>query len=130
MAGDKTVIISTHILEEVGCGVHAGIIIARGPHRGRRHAAGAGRTLALSQCGVPEPGTARAAGRRPRAVAALPLVADVEMDTTDARLTALPRNGAPLLGALAELAAAQGIALKELHLESGRLDEVFRTITA
>ena len=47
-----------------------------------------------------------------------------------ARLTALPRAGAPLLSALAELAQAQGIALRELHLESGRLDEVFRTITA
>jgi ABC-2 type transport system ATP-binding protein len=50
--------------------------------------------------------------------------------TVDARLTALPRDGATLLSALSQLAEAQGIALKELHLESGRLDEVFRTITA
>jgi ABC-2 type transport system ATP-binding protein len=63
------------------------------------------------------------------AVAALPQVAGVEVDAGDARLTALPRDGAPLLGALAELTAAQGIALNELHLETGRLDEVFRTIT-
>jgi len=48
----------------------------------------------------------------------------------DARLTALPRSGATILPAISELAARQGLHLKELHLESGRLDEVFRTITA
>ncbi len=64
------------------------------------------------------------------AVAALPQVAAVEVDERYARLTALPRDGAPLLDALSALAHSQGIVLKELHLESGRLDEVFRTITA
>jgi len=48
----------------------------------------------------------------------------------DARLTALPRSGVPILPALSELAARTGLKLKELHLESGRLDEVFRTITS
>jgi len=48
----------------------------------------------------------------------------------DARLTALPRSGATILPALSELAAKSGLKLKELHLESGRLDEVFRTITS
>jgi ABC-2 type transport system ATP-binding protein len=64
------------------------------------------------------------------AVAALPSVAAVEVNERDARLTALPRDGAPLLDALSALTISQGIALKELHLEPGRLDEVFRTITA
>jgi ABC-2 type transport system ATP-binding protein len=130
MAGDKTVIISTHILEEVDAVCTRAVIIARGrivaddtpqglAARSRYHNA-----VSLTLVRPEQLAAARAA------VAALPLVADVEIDTTDARLTALPRNGAPLLSALAELAAAQGIALKELHLESGRLDEVFRTITA
>jgi ABC-2 type transport system ATP-binding protein len=48
----------------------------------------------------------------------------------DARLTALPRAGATILATISELATKQGLKLKELHLESGRLDEVFRTITA
>jgi ABC-2 type transport system ATP-binding protein len=64
------------------------------------------------------------------AVAALPSVAQVEVSERDARLTALPRAGATILPALSELAVRSGIKLKELHLESGRLDEVFRTITA
>ena len=41
----------------------------------------------------------------------------------------MPRSGATILPAVSELAARQGLKLKELHLESGRLDEVFRTIT-
>jgi len=64
------------------------------------------------------------------AVAALPAVAQVEVSERDARLTALPRSGVPILPALSELAARTGLKLKELHLESGRLDEVFRTITS
>ena len=42
----------------------------------------------------------------------------------------MPRGGATILTAVSELAAREGLKLKELHLESGRLDEVFRTITA
>ena len=62
-------------------------------------------------------------------MAALAAVAEVEVSERDARLTALPRSGATILPAVSELAARQGLKLKELHLESGRLDEVFRTIT-
>jgi len=54
----------------------------------------------------------------------------VEVSERDGSLTALPRKGAPILSSLSELASRQGLKLKELHLESGRLDEVFRTITA
>jgi ABC-2 type transport system ATP-binding protein len=130
MAGDKTVIISTHILEEVDAVCTRAIIIARGrivaddtPHglaaRSRYHNA-----VSLQLSRPEQLAMARAA------VAALPLVAAVEVNERDARLTALPRAGASLLDALSALTNSQGIALKELHLESGRLDEVFRTITA
>ena len=64
------------------------------------------------------------------AFAALPAVAAIEVSERDARLTALPRAGSTILPAISELAARQGIKLQDLHLESGRLDEVFRTITA
>ena len=63
-------------------------------------------------------------------MAALPSVAEVEVSEREVRLTALPRAGAAILPAVAELASSKGFALKELHLESGRLDEVFRSITA
>ena len=63
------------------------------------------------------------------ALAGIPTVAEVEMSEREGRLTALPRAGASILPAIAELATAQGFKLNELHLESGRLDEVFRSIT-
>src|ERR1700730_1377632 len=130
MARDKIIVISTHILEEVDAVCSRAIIIARGrivaddtplalEARSRYYNAV---TLQLEQADQLE--AARAA------VAALPSVASVEVSARDARLTALPRAGARVLPTVSELAARQGLKLKELHLESGRLDEVFRTITA
>jgi ABC-2 type transport system ATP-binding protein len=130
MARDKIIVISTHILEEVDAVCSRAIIIARGrivaddtplalEAKSRYYNAV---TLQLEQADQLE--AARAA------VAALPAVAEVEVSVRDARLTALPRAGATILSTVSELAARQGLKLKELHLESGRLDEVFRTITA
>ena len=130
MARDKIIVISTHILEEVDAVCNRVIIVARGrivaddtpqglAAKSRYHNAVSMRLERPEQL---------AATRA--AIAALPSVAEVEVSEREARLTALPRAGAPVLAALSELAARQGLALKELHLESGRLDEVFRTITA
>jgi ABC-2 type transport system ATP-binding protein len=130
MARDKIIVISTHILEEVDAVCTRAIIISRGrivaddtpaglAARSRYHNAV---TMQLEQ-------PAQLAEAR-SAVASLPAVAEVEVSERDARLTALPRSGATILPALSELAARTGLKLKELHLESGRLDEVFRTITA
>jgi ABC-2 type transport system ATP-binding protein len=130
MSRDKIIVISTHILEEVDAVCSRAIIIARGrivaddtpqglAARSRYHNAV---SLRLEQ---PEQ---LAAARE--AVAALPAVAEVEVVEREARLTALPKSGASILSALSELATTRGLKLKELHLESGRLDEVFRTITA
>jgi ABC-2 type transport system ATP-binding protein len=130
MARDKIIVISTHILEEVDAVCSRAIIIARGrivaddtpqglEAKSRYYNAV---TLQLEKADQLE--AARAA------VAALPAVAEVEVSVRDARLTALPRAGATILPTVSELATRNGLKLKELHLESGRLDEVFRTITA
>ncbi|HEY1492540.1 MAG TPA: ABC transporter ATP-binding protein [Steroidobacteraceae bacterium] len=130
MARDKIIVISTHILEEVEAVCSRAIIIARGrivaddtparlAARSRYHNAV---SMQLEAAG--ELAAARAA------VAALPAVAEVEVSERDARLTALPRDGAPILAAVTNLAQARGLKLQDLHLESGRLDEVFRSITA
>jgi ABC-2 type transport system ATP-binding protein len=130
MARDKIIVISTHILEEVDAVCSRAIIIARGrivaddtpqglEAKSRYYNAV---TLQLEKADQLE--AARAA------VAALPSVAEVEVSVRDARLTALPRPGATILPTVSELATRNGLKLKELHLESGRLDEVFRTITA
>ena len=130
MSRGKIIIISTHLLEEVDAVCTRAIIIARGrivaddtpqglAARSRYHNA-----VSLQLDSAQDLVAAR------DAIAALPLVESVEMSERDARLTALPRAGAHILPSLSELAARQGMNLKELHLESGRLDEVFRTITA
>ena len=129
MARDKIIVISTHILEEVDAVCTRAIIIARG----RIVADDSPAKLAVKsryynavsvQLDQPDKLVALRT-----ALAALPSVAEVEMSERDGRVTALPRAGATILPAVAELAAAQGFKLKELHLESGRLDEVFRNIT-
>jgi gliding motility-associated transport system ATP-binding protein len=130
MARDKIIVISTHVLEEVDALCTRAIIIARGrlvaddtpaglAARSRYHNA-----VSLQ---LEEPSQLAAARA---ALAELPVVAAVETSERDARLTALPRTGAPILAAVSELAARRGFKLQDLHLESGRLDEVFRTITA
>jgi gliding motility-associated transport system ATP-binding protein len=130
MSRDKIIVISTHILEEVEAVCSRAIIIARGrvvaddtpqglAMKSRYHNA-----VSLKLERAEQLAAARAA------VAALPSVAEVEVSEREASLTALPRAGASILTALNELATRQGLKLKELHLESGRLDEVFRTITA
>ena len=129
MARDKIIVISTHILEEVDAVCTRAIIIARG----RIVADDTPTGLALKSRYYNavslqlEQADQLAAVRA--AIAALPTVADVEISEREGRITALPRERATILPAISELAARQGFKLKELHLEPGRLDEVFRTIT-
>jgi ABC-2 type transport system ATP-binding protein len=130
MARDKIIVISTHILEEVEAVCSRAIIIARGRivadatpaaliARSRYHNAV---SLRL--------GTAAQLAAAREALAALPAVAAVEVSEGEARLTALPRAGAPILAEVTALTQARGFDLTDLHQESGRLDEVFRSITA
>jgi ABC-2 type transport system ATP-binding protein len=130
MARDKIIVISTHILEEVDAVCTRAIIIARGRIVADDSPAGlATRSRYHNAVSMQLEQAAQLPAAR-AAVAALPAVASVEVSERDARLTALPRSGATILAAISELAARSGFKLKELHLESGRLDEVFRTITA
>jgi ABC-2 type transport system ATP-binding protein len=126
MAKDKTIIVSTHILEEVHAVCNRAIIIAGGriladdtpdglEARSRFHQA-----VSLT--------TTNVAGARD-ALSRLPDVAAVEVDPQDQRITAFPRPGKQIFGAVSEMLRAQGIAVSEVQLERGRLDEVFRTVT-
>jgi ABC-2 type transport system ATP-binding protein len=129
MARDKIIVISTHILEEVDAVCTRAIIIARG----KIIADDSPTNLALKSRYYNavslqlEQANQLAAVRA--AIAALPSVAEVEISEREGRLTALPRDRAAILPAISELAVRQGFKLKELHLEPGRLDEVFRNIT-
>ena len=126
MARDKTIIVSTHVLEEVHAVCNRAIIIARGriladatpaelEARSRYHQA-----VSLTAANV---NAAR------EALARVPDVAAIEVDAQDNRITAFPKPGRQIFAAVNEALKAQDIVVRELALEGGRLDEVFRTIT-
>jgi ABC-2 type transport system ATP-binding protein len=126
MARDKTIIVSTHILEEVHAVCDRAVIIAAGrvladakpaelEARSRYHQA-----VSLTALDV-------AAARE--ALARVADVAAIEVDPQDGRLTAFPKPGRSIFTEVSDVLKSQNIAVRELALEGGRLDEVFRTIT-
>ena len=129
MSKSKIIIISTHLLEEVEAVCNRAIIIAHGkiladdtPHgleaRSRFHNA-----VSVKLANAEHIRAARTA------INALPEVASTELDEKNGRITAFPAPGKLPLAPINALADAQRWTLAELHLESGRLDEVFRSIT-
>jgi ABC-2 type transport system ATP-binding protein len=125
MAKDKTIVVSTHMLEEVHAVCNRAIIIARGTiladaspsmleARSRYHHA-----VSLTTA---DPAAARDALSR------IPDVASVEVDQ-EQRITAFPKAGKQIFDAVNALLVAQKIDVSEIQLERGRMDEVFRSIT-
>jgi ABC-2 type transport system ATP-binding protein len=129
LSKDKLVVVSTHILEEVHEVCTRAIIIANGrivadetptalEARSRYHHA-----VSLR---FEKPEQLEAARRE---IALLPEVSEVESDVRELRLTALPKRGAGTLAAVSAVIVKNNWDVPELHLESGRLDEVFRSLT-
>ena len=129
MSAEKIVVISTHILEEVDAVCNRAIIIANGElvadetpealiHRSRFHNAV---TLKLERNGDVD-GIAET-------LRAHADVDHVEADADDRVITAFPKGNAHILTGISQAAAAEDWPLEQLHLESGRMDEVFRSIT-
>ncbi len=126
MAAERTIIISTHILEEVHAVCTRAIIIA------------SGRVLADA---TPAELEARSPWHNATSlVVADPLrvreglvriegVARVEVNLAEGRVTAFPRAGQRIFERVDAWLRAQGIVASEVQLERGRLDEVFRSIT-
>jgi ABC-2 type transport system ATP-binding protein len=129
MSKEKIIVISTHILEEVDAVCTRAIIISAGRivadetpdamiRRSRYHNAVTLRfeTAALLKDAATE-------------LRALKDVDHVEIDEATRSLTAFPRGAAIILTAVGDLAGARNWPLEQVHLESGRMDEVFRSIT-
>lgn len=126
MSGDKIIVISTHILEEVEAVCSRAMII------------GHGRLLAD---GTPEELAARSRYHgavsirlhRPdsalEAIRALPEVAQVEAGNSGTELTVFPRPGQAILPRLSRLIEERHWQVEGLYPQRGRLDEVFRDIT-
>jgi ABC-2 type transport system ATP-binding protein len=129
MRPNKAIVISTHLLEEVEAVCSRAIIIAHGriladatpselASRSHRHNA-----VRFAAAGVAEP-QLRAELLR------LPGVAAVEPAGDGEGLLILPRHGQEILADVADLARAHRWQVSLLRVEQGRLDEVFREITA
>jgi ABC-2 type transport system ATP-binding protein len=131
MGERKAIIFSTHILEEVEAVCSRAIIIDRGQIvangtpaelKQRSQTAGAVRV----RLGRSEPGASQE-------ISQLPLTErTVTLSDSPLTLRVLPKDkkAAPdLARAIGDLAARKAWPLEELHLEEGRLDDVFRSIT-
>jgi ABC-2 type transport system ATP-binding protein len=127
----KAIIISTHLLEEVEAVCSRAIIIAHGrvladgtpaqlAQRSRHHNA-----VRLSMADSGDPNVRAEMAALP-GVAAVEPVSDAEGDA----LFVLPRGGRPVVAEIADLARDRGWAITGLRVERGRLDDVFREITA
>ena len=129
LSKDKLVIVSTHILEEVHEVCTRAIIIANGrivadetptalETRSRYHHAVSLRFEKADELAAAS-----------REIALLPEVSAIESNARELRLTALPKPGANVLSAVSAIIDKYDWDVPELHLESGRLDEVFRSLT-
>jgi ABC-2 type transport system ATP-binding protein len=129
ISSNKIIVISTHLLEEVEAVCNRAIIIARGKiladdtPRGLEARSRFHNAVSVKLADSSKLPAALAA------IKALPEVASTEVDDKNQRITAFPAQGKLPLAPINALAEAQRWVLAELHLESGRLDEVFRSIT-
>ncbi len=134
MGENKAIIFSTHILEEVEAACSRAMIIDRGrvvadgtPEELKQRSPNAG-SLRVVLRGAPAAAIREELGKAPG-------VQRVEaLDSSETGLVArvLPgktKQSADIATEIAALAAAKSWKLEELHLEEGKLDEVFRSIT-
>ncbi len=129
MSSEKIIIISTHILEEVNAVCNRAIIIAHGRILADDTPASLEARSAYHNAVTLRFADADRRDAARTAIGALPDVASTSIGD-DGRLTAFPKEGASLLATVTRLATENDWQMDELALESGRLDEVFRTITS
>lgn len=126
MGQDKTIIISTHILEEVEAICERVIIISEGKvvsdaspsellRKARIHNA-----VTISFLNTP-PGEARETLRSTEGV--------LDVEECENGLRCYPSNGKSIVEPIAKKVQDNGWHVKKLQLEKGRLDEVFRKVT-
>lgn len=126
MAKDKVIVISTHILEEVHAVCNRAIIIAAGKLLAD---ATPSELEASSRYHMAVSLTTQETDKVKQLLSNISDIDSIEVDPLDKRLTAFPRQGKHILGAVSEVLKSHQLNISELQLESGRLDEVFRRIT-
>ncbi|SEQ08006.1 ABC-2 type transport system ATP-binding protein [Azotobacter beijerinckii] len=124
LARDRIVVISTHILEEVSAVCSRALIIASG------RLVADGTPLELeSRSRYHQAVTLVGDALDPAALAALPGVAGIEANPVEGSLTVLARPGEVIFPQVNALIHQRGWTVRELDVERGRLDEVFRALT-
>jgi len=130
LGGDKVIVLSTHILEEVEAVCSRAVIISRGrivaddtpaslQAKSRTH--NAVRVRFGGGVGGEANGVAAS-------IKSLPGVAEVDrLDGGELRVR--PANGKSIAAAVGEHLRSKGVEITELRVETGRLDEVFRDLT-
>lgn len=126
MSGDKAIIVSTHILEEVEAVCSRAVIIAKGrivaddtPEELLKKAPGHNAVIIRSS----DLASVRAA------LSAVEGIAGIE-DLDAERVSIRPKPDAEVVDAVGVALRAKGVVVDEIHVERGRLDDVFRQITA
>mgnify|MGYP000686482473 CR=1 FL=1 len=128
MAPEKAILISTHILEEVGAVCSRAVIIARGR---------------IVADGTPAELEARSPNHNAVFVSApaqtlrtlapilreLDGVAEVEVEIGDNSLCARPREGCEIYDEIQVLVRQRNMLVNEVRLERGQLDDMFRAVT-
>jgi len=128
LARERTLLLSTHILEEVEAVCTRAIIIAQGRILADDTPAGLVARSRYHGAVSLQPADSIAA----RAVLdGMPGVSGFEQDTRDARLYVFPQGRQQRLAeAVADRLRQRSVAFEGLRVEHGRLDEVFRRITS
>lgn len=129
MAKDKIIVISTHVLEEVEAVCSRAMIIAGGKIVADDTPTGLeaqSRFYNAVSIKLEDPSMLDSARRE---IEALGDVASTDADPGNGRITAFPKPTKKPFSAINDLAATRGWRLEEMRVESGRLDEVFRSIT-
>lgn len=132
MSAEKAIIVSTHILEEVDAVCDRAVIIARGrivadatPEELERRAPNHNAVrVTIDRERAEEAATAL------RTLNTVREVRRVEEVDGVATLLVLPTNGADIGATVSQLLHARGIRVERFAVERGRLDEVFRALTA
>ncbi len=126
MSDDKAIIVSTHILEEVEAVCSRAVIIAKGrivaddtPEELLKKAPGHNAVIIRSS----DLSSVRAA------LSTVEGIAGIE-DLDAERVSIRPKPDAEVVDAVGVALRAKGVVVDEIHVERGRLDDVFRQITA
>lgn len=131
IGGEKVIILSTHILEEVEAVCTRAVIIAHGKvvtdgtpremqakskyHNAVRLRVRSGDKTVISSLGQ---------------IKSVKEVEPAEAEGGCIGCVVIPKNGRSIVGEISEHLRTKGVEIDELHVEPGRLDDVFREITS